>query len=236
MNLTILTNHNDDPRFVGLVKRVISQLLEDEYPDQICLIRIDNWFDHKWLKFSGLGRIGYFEDFRLESDTALDAFSQDQITFPPFTPNRVLAEYNFWRDERGEYLPSLQALLVHDRKLARSADNLHQRVTDFTTSALFLWFSSNTKLNSRGSIMVFEVKDLEVHTWYMGLSQDDDWKVAQTKGIAREQAVELIRQDVFRGHTEAKPSHTDQIPRLARTPVSSLCVDQPLKHNLGWFD
>lgn len=84
--------------------------------------------------------------------------------------------------------------------------------------------------------MVFEVKDLEVHTWYMGLSQDDDWKVAQTKGIAREQAVELIRQDVFRGHTEAKPSHTDQIPRLARTPVSSLCVDQPLKHNLGWFD
>src|SRR5215212_1593253 len=30
---------------------------------------------------------------------------------------------------------------------------------------------------------------------------DDDWKVAQTKGIARDQAVALIRQDVFHGRT-----------------------------------
>jgi hypothetical protein len=49
--------------------------------------------------------------------------------------------------------------------------------------------------------MVYEVKGPEVHTWYMGLSKEDNWKIAQTKGIARDQAVALIGQDVFHGCT-----------------------------------
>jgi len=184
-----------------LLSHIISQLVGEEYPEQIFVMKIDNWFDHKWLNFSGKGRVGFFEDFRLEIDTALDEFSQDKVTFPPFTPNRVIEEYYFLRNERGEYLPSFHAPFVHQRKLAPSAENLHKRVTDFASSALFLWVSSKTKLNRRGSIMVYEVKGPEVHTWYMGLSKDDDWKVAQTKGIARDQAVALIRQDVFHGRT-----------------------------------
>jgi len=44
------------------------------------------------------------------------------------------------------------------------APKTFKRVTDFASSALFLWVSSNTKLNRRGSIMVYEVKGSEVHT------------------------------------------------------------------------
>jgi hypothetical protein len=35
----------------------------------------------------------------LEIDTALDEFSQDKVT--SFTPNRVIGEYYFLRDEGG---------------------------------------------------------------------------------------------------------------------------------------
>ena len=200
MNLEILTNATDDPQFVELLKHVISRLVGEEFPEQIFVMKIDNWFDHKWLNFSGIGSVR-FDDFRLEIDTALDEFSQDKVTLPPLTPNRVIGEYYFLRNERGEFLPSLKAPFVHERKLAPSADNLHKRVTDFATSALFLWVSSNTKLNRRGSVMVYEVKGLDVHTWYMGLSKEDDWKIAQTKGIARDQAVSLIQPDVLQERT-----------------------------------
>jgi hypothetical protein len=201
MNLEILTNATDDPAFVELLKQLIAQLVCEEFPEQIFVMKIDNWFDHKWLNFSGIGRVGFFEHFRLERDTALDEFSQDHVTFPPFTPNRVIGEYYFLRNERGEFLPSLKAPFVHERKLAPSADNLHKRITDFASSALFLWVSSNTKVNRRGSVMVYEVKGPDVHTWYMGLSKEDDWKIAQTKGIARDQAMSLIQRDVLQGRT-----------------------------------
>ena len=47
MNLEILTNATDDPQFVEILKHVISQLVGDEFPEQIFVMKIDNWFDHK---------------------------------------------------------------------------------------------------------------------------------------------------------------------------------------------
>jgi hypothetical protein len=95
MNFEILTNPTDDPHFVELLKHLIARLVSETFPEQIFVMKIDNWFDYKWLNFSGIGRVGFFEDFRLEKDTAPDEFRQDKVTFPPFTPNRVIGEYYF---------------------------------------------------------------------------------------------------------------------------------------------
>src|SRR5215510_14679343 len=192
MNFEILTNPTDDPHFVELLKHLISRLVGETLPEQIFVMKIDNWFDHKWLNFSGIGRVGFFGG-RLEKDTALDEFWQDKVTLPPFTPNRVIEEYYFVRDQSGSYAPSLAAPLVHQRKLAPSSENLHKRVTDFADSALLIWVSSNTKSNCRGSIMVYEVKDSNVKTWYMGLVKQNNWSVSRTKGINLDRAVSLIQ-------------------------------------------
>jgi hypothetical protein len=69
MNLEILTNADDDPTFVELLRHLIGQLVGEEFPEQIFVMKIDNWFDHKWLNFSGIGSVR-FDDFRLEIDTA----------------------------------------------------------------------------------------------------------------------------------------------------------------------
>jgi hypothetical protein len=195
MKMEIKTNPNDDPQFVELVMHIISGLVNGSFPEQIFVMKIDNWFDHKWLNFSGIGSVGFFWGLNAP-DTALDEFRQDKVTFPPFTPNRVVGEYYFLRDENMEYSPSLSAPYIHQRKLAPSSKNLHKRVTDFAESAIFVWLSSNTKSNRRGSIMVYEVKDSSAHTWYAGLSKDEGWRVLQTKGITREQVQSLMEWDV----------------------------------------
>jgi hypothetical protein len=193
MTIEILTNEHDDPQFVELAKQLISGLMTIDFPDEIFVVKIDNWFDHKWLKFSGIGRVGFFLDFRLERDTALDEFRQDKITIPPFNPNRVVGEYYFVRDSAGECVASLGKPYVHERKLASSSHNLHKRIIDLASSALLVWLSSNTKKNGRGSIMVYEVNGPDVQTWYVGLSkQEKEWKVHRTEGITLGQVQSLI--------------------------------------------
>ena len=57
--MEILIKQRDDPEFVELVKHVIAGCVNDEFPRTIIVIKIDNWFDHKWLGFSGKGRVGF---------------------------------------------------------------------------------------------------------------------------------------------------------------------------------
>jgi hypothetical protein len=191
MGIETLNNPTDDSQFVELVTHVIAQLGIRLNPEKLFVMKIDNWFDHKWLNFSGIGRVGFHWGMNA-LDTALDEFSEDKITFPPFHPRRVVGEWYYVRDADGRYVHSLDFPLVHKRKPAPSAGNLHKRVDDFAKSAVFVWWSSNTKPNCRGSLMVYDATGLDVQTWYASFLRDDRWHVVQTKGIAKEQVVSLI--------------------------------------------
>jgi hypothetical protein len=197
--MKILTKQNDDPEFVELVKRVIAGCINDGFPKTIIAIKIDNWFDHKWLGFSGKGRVGFgfFGDYLvgMDMDTALDEFRQDQITLPPFSPRRVIEEYYFQRDDSGAYSARNPRPYLHERKLAPSSQNLHKRIVDRIDSAILVWFSSNTKQNLRGSIMIYEVKGNDVYPWYAELAKEECWRVLQTKGITPDQVQSLIESD-----------------------------------------
>ena len=121
--------------------------------EEVFIIEIKNWFDHKWLKFSGIGRV----PFRLSPQdshpqVALDEFFQDKITFPPFTPNRILRQQ---RHHWGDLKPKHHIYDTQRRQL--SSWNLQKRVTQYANSAVFIWFSSGTKSNDRGSLMIYEV-------------------------------------------------------------------------------
>jgi len=194
MTIELTAKPHDDPEFVELVRRLISGCVNEDFPARIFAIRIDNWFDHKWLGFSGIGRVGFgfFGNYLVDMDTALDEFYQGQITLPPFSPKRVIEEYSFQRDESGDYSSRDPRPYLHQRKLAPSAQNLQKRIVDRIDSSILVWFSSNTKQNLRGSIMVYEVKDFEVHPWYTGFAKGEDWRVMQTKGITPEQVHLLI--------------------------------------------
>ena len=187
--LELSSDSNDDPEFVPLVCRVVSGELEAKAVQEVFMIRIDNWFDHKWLNFSGIGRVayGHYTGFSYDPDTSLDEFRQDKKTFPPFTPERVIREHCFVRDETGSYSLDGNAPLIHSQVRAESARNLHRRIRDFSGSALFVWFSSRTLPNRRGSLMIYRSSGGRITSWYSSFSREAAWEVVQTDGIGRKQ-------------------------------------------------
>ena len=180
----------DDLAFIQLVQRAVSAELEGKAVHGLFLIRIDNWFDHKWRNFSGKGRValGHHTGLTYAPDTALDAFHRKgtKSTFPPFTPNRVISE-NFYRnDGNGVYVLDKNGPWVHSPLRQRSSANLHQRITTHNNSALFVWFSSNALANRRGSLMIYRANGTIITSWYASFLLNGQWQVVRTEGISRQ--------------------------------------------------
>jgi hypothetical protein len=180
----------DDPAFLAIVDRLIANLVRRNRPDEVHLIHIDNWFDRKWLRFSGYGIVPFLPGNPYR-EVAKAEHTQTQKTFPPFTPNRIVAQYLYCRMPGGDYEERPPAQLVHARGCRPSSENLHRRVADFTPSGLFMWYSSGSIANRRGSLLVYLVLNRQVDTWYAGFDDRQGWKLNQVEGIDREAVVTL---------------------------------------------
>jgi hypothetical protein len=179
----------DDRRFLTVVSKLV-----DTVPDDIrfiAVMRVDNWFDYKWLRFSGKGRIPFEWFNENHPGVSLTGFSQDKLTFPPFSPRRIVGQKIWFRD--GDEPPGL----VHPRVLQGSSWNLHRRVADFSDSIIAIWFSSRTEENGQGSVMQYSSYGGELEAWYASLRlKNHSWRVHLTKGIERERIEELVDDDI----------------------------------------
>src|SRR5262245_40642737 len=81
--LTILPKEQDDPEFVELVARILNAAVANQLPEDVYVIHIDNWFDHKWNAFSKV-RWNWAGPVR---------------RVPPFHPNRVVSQSHYRRSE-----------------------------------------------------------------------------------------------------------------------------------------
>jgi hypothetical protein len=170
----------DDPAFVQLVAKIVDSVDADDVR-HLVVVRVDNWFDDKWVGFSGKGRVPFEGISPSHPGVSLDPFRQDQITFPPFSPKRILRESRFTTN--GE--KPLRGR-IHRRVRQSSTYNLQRRVKDFSDSLVVVWFASATEENGRGSVMVYESQRGGVDCWYASFRRDGDvWKLARTKGIGR---------------------------------------------------
>jgi hypothetical protein len=194
MSGQIRSDPTDDPEFIALIERIAARVFNQGNYEEVFFIEIKNWFDHKWLKFSGIGRVPYRHILDSQPQVALDEFFQEKITFPPFTPNRILRQQ---RHHLGELKPRYH---IHDtQQRQHSSWNLQKRVTQYATSAVFVWFSSATKSNDRGSLMVYEVHAKSVSAWYVSFRKHTGWRLDRTKGIPRERVECLMEPTPERG-------------------------------------
>lgn len=196
---TFLEPH-DDPAFLRVVDRAIAGVVTRDAPEAVYLVHIDNWFDHKWLRYSGKRRFGFFGGGTHYRDTALDVFRQDRLTFPPFAPGRVVAQYYFCRTTRGDYEEQAPARLVHRRRRGDSARNLYRRVADTARSAAYFWYSSRGVRTGRGSLMTYNIDDGAVRSWYASWRRDGDggWRLGLVKGVSRGAVEALFGTDPLR--------------------------------------
>ena len=191
MIMKVPVGETDDPYFITLLNSLLSGLAKNKAADGIWIIHIDNWFDDKWLRFSGIGSVHFqFPAYMNRNDAALDEFFQDKVTFPPFAPKRVIAQWSFARV--GEKFVEVPSQVPHRSERHRSKANLQRRVQDFSQSGCFVWYSGNTVANGRGSVMVYIVVAGQVQCWFASFKRQQDWKLQATNGISREDVEELL--------------------------------------------
>jgi len=183
---------DDDSSFLHLIDGTFSGILHNSKPKEAWLIKVDNCFDKKWLNFSGIGIVHFPNWGMLAPEAALDEFSQDRVTFPPFTPNRVIEQSCFARTPDGDYVRHSARRTVHQGLRQSSTSNLQRRVSDFSDSAVFAWYSSNTLASGRGTLMVYSVSGDVVETWFAAFKRDPDWRLELVAGISRDEVQDLM--------------------------------------------
>jgi hypothetical protein len=196
--ISIPSGLTDDNDFVRLLNALLNALLVQQTPDQLWVIQIDNWFDHKWLRYSGSGIVAsklfpadwtssFFDRFA----SVKEQFWRDKLTFPPFAPDRVAGQWSFLHTESG-YIEVPLTKLPHSESKRRSHSNLNRRVEDFVRSASFVWYSGNTLKNGRGSAMVYSIGPGKLICWFAAFRRKSGWMLERTKGIDKEQVSRLL--------------------------------------------
>jgi len=194
MKTLVAAGRTDDPGFVEILNSLVRGLISQHEPEALWIIQIDNWFDHKWLKFSGMagvaspfltgGLVTRYDSVKVE-------FYQDKVTFPPFTPNRVMGQWSYIRIG-DDYREAPAPVLPHSSKRQRSPMNLQRRIQDLSPSACFVWYSANTVANGHGSVMVYNIGADGLECWFAAFNRRDGWKVQQTKGVSRDDVEQLV--------------------------------------------
>ena len=174
--------------FIISLNKIIAGLVDKFQIKEICLIKIKNWFDHKWLNYSGISVVEFPGGAGL-IDSALNNEWREKITVPPFNPNRVLSEL-FYRTEQTKN--KMFEKTLHTTK--DSNDNIHNRISIYTKNGVFVWYSSNTELNQKGSLMIYRIQNDEVETFYVSFENKKGWKVKQTKNISVSELKDLLNE------------------------------------------
>jgi hypothetical protein len=189
---TIPVGATDDPGFIELSNSIARSLIQSKAPERVWLIEIDNWFDHKWLHFSGIGVVDFpLPALGIGENGALCEFRQDKLTFPPFTPNRVRAQWSYIRSGEA-YVEAPLPTVPHSAERQSSARNLQRRVQNAASSGLFIWYSDNTVANGRGSLMAYVANDGNVESWFASFVRKEDWRLHRTEGISRDAVQRLL--------------------------------------------
>jgi hypothetical protein len=195
MPTEVTVGETDDPYFIGLLNALVKGLASQKGPDEMWVIKIDNWFDHKWLRFSGIGVVDFNWGGLNRFEAALDEFYQDKVTFPPFNPNRIVGQWSFSR-VGDHYVESPLPEVPHRLEKQPSEANLFRRVQNFSRSACFVWYSGNTVANGSGSVMVYELSTDRVDCWFASFNRREEWKLQATKGASREDVEQLLHSSV----------------------------------------
>ena len=180
------TQQGDSAEFIEKARALAIGVASEYGPARLYVVRIDNWFGPKWLHFAGKFIAGKH---------AAIGVHKTRLHVPPFVPNRVVAERVFVGPDYEETVvaeplhiecPSMQALV--------------RRIEDIDKDAAFVWFSSESEAQKRGSVMVYlpvatnpPARRREgLRAFYVGFSQrDGGWEPAMLRGVSRGEAAHL---------------------------------------------
>jgi len=173
----------DSAEFMRKVQALVVGSARDYEPARLYVIRIDNWFGPKWMHFAGKFTAG--KGFAIGVHKKI-------LHVPPFVPHRAVAERVFAGSNFDEavIMPPLHIECTSEMALTR-------RIADVDKEAAFAWFSGQSEVQKRGSIMVYlpiastpttshRRERRQTGAFYVGLSEHEmGWEPAMLRGISR---------------------------------------------------
>ena len=176
----LIKKDNDNPNFILNCESIIQNRINLWNPTDIFVNRIDNWFDEKWMEFSG---------------TIMSGLSiwKGETTIPPFHPNRVESSDSYQKTAE-LYTKKENPKTLHIYQ--ESKDNLKRYVSEFSNDGLFIWYSGNSKVNNFGTLMCYLIRESECQPFFITLSGKKDWNVSQTKGILKKEIQNIIETEL----------------------------------------
>lgn len=175
----IKIEEGDAAEYIHQVRALLNAIAEKYDVGDVIFVKIKNWFDHKWLNYSGK-KIVHFE-------TTLPYFGREESleniwlknsTIPPFTPNRVLSSKFFRVRETGN--KKIESAINQSQRSTEASKKL---ISEYTSDGLMLWYSSNTLSNQKGSVLVYISKDQKVTSWYAQFENLGGWRITRSKGV-----------------------------------------------------
>jgi hypothetical protein len=144
---------HDDVAFLSLAQRIINGAIVVLGMHEVFLVHIDNWFDHKWLRWWSR--------------------KEEELRIPAFSPNRVRSEKHFvWKAATSTWESAGMQRPLHVRQPGRPW--LAQPLGRFSECAAFIWYSGNTANNKVGSLMLY-ASGAEGYSWYVSLRNSEEW-------------------------------------------------------------
>lgn len=117
--MTLVPAELDDPAFLSLAERIVNGAVAVLKIHEVYLLHVDNWFDHKWLRW--WCRRGDHE-----------------LRVPLFNPNRILGQKRFvWSVEQSAWESREPGKLLHIRQAGRPW--LAPFLDRFSKCAAFVW-------------------------------------------------------------------------------------------------
>ncbi|MGH9762125.1 MAG: hypothetical protein ACREAC_14965 [Blastocatellia bacterium] len=169
--INLSATEHDDGLFIEIVSNILSASARFYRPREVYAVHVDNWFNYKWLDFSGV----IFPQVGIWCDPLLRV--------PPFNPNRIVREnYLRLRNSAGGGYVSQISRPLHVRQ--PSDQNLGRRISQMSESAIMAWYSGGTASNGRGSLMVYSVSDGSEASWYASFLKLSEWSVNKVKGVS----------------------------------------------------
>jgi hypothetical protein len=177
------TQPGDSAEFMTKVQAIASGVPRDYVPARLYVIRIDNWFGPKWMHFAGKVSVGKHFYAGIHKVT---------LHVPPFVPHRVVAERVFAGPDYDETVARPPLHIECASMLA-----LTRRIAEVDKKAAFVWFSGQSEVQKRGSIMVYlpiastpttsnRRERRRTGAFYVGLSGHEmGWNPAILRGISR---------------------------------------------------
>jgi hypothetical protein len=166
--IELLPSDDDDLAFLQLAERIVNGAVVALQMREVYLVRVDNWFDYKWLGFWSRGKEKQLTELHV----------------PPFNPNRVRSEKHFvWDAIAGQFTPASHDKPLHRRQPGRYV-SYREPLDRWSKSAAFIWYSGNSITNRAGSLMLY-LSGAETYAWYASFVKGDHWKVDGERRIAR---------------------------------------------------